>query len=88
MKLIEEEKMGTRVSRQEVVKKFLDTKAVDFAAIGKVVAEIGPSLAMADEPWEGFCGTMRTFFHCYIIQNPTPTQVLYVPPPTDLPKVP
>lgn len=59
--------MSNRVSHQDVVKKLLDTKSVDFAAVGKAVAELGPALAVADEPWEGFCGTMRTFFHCYII---------------------
>ena len=60
--------MSDRVNHQDVVKKLLDTKAVDFAAVGKTVAELGPALSLADEPWEGFCGTMRTFFHCYIIR--------------------
>ena len=57
-------------SHQEIVKKLLDAKAVDFAAVGKMVAELGPSLSLAEEPWDGFCGTMRTFFHCYVIHNP------------------
>lgn len=57
-------------SHQEIVKKLLDAKAVDFNAVGKMVAELGPSLSLADEPWDGFCGTMRTFFHCYIINPP------------------
>lgn len=61
---------GQSANHQEIVKKLLETKAVDFAAVGKMVAELGPSLSLADEPWDGFCGTMRTFFHCYIIQNP------------------
>ncbi|HTC92815.1 MAG TPA: hypothetical protein VK699_05130 [Terriglobales bacterium] len=55
---------------QEIVKRLLDSKAVDFTAIGKTVAELGPSLAVADEPWEGFCGTMRRFIHVYQIFNP------------------
>ncbi len=38
--------------RQQIVKKLIDTKAVDFTAIGKVVGELGPSLALANEPWE------------------------------------
>jgi hypothetical protein len=58
-------------NHQEIVKKILDSKAVDFAAIGKVVAEIGPSLSMAEEPWEGFCGTMRHFVRFYVI-SPIP----------------
>jgi hypothetical protein len=65
--------MGNRVNHQDLVKKFLDTKAVDFAAVAKVVAEVGPSLSLADEPWDGFCGTMRTFFHCYIVNPGTIT---------------
>lgn len=59
-----------KVNHQEIVKTLLDTKAVDFAAIGKFVAEKGPSIAVADEPWEGFCGTMRYFIHVYRIHNP------------------
>lgn len=62
--------MSNRVSHQEVVKKLLDSKAVDFNAIGKIVSEVGPSMALADEPWEGFCGTMRYFIHIYRIYNP------------------
>jgi len=61
--------MSSRVNHQDVVKRLLETKAVDFAAVGKAVAELGPSLSLADEPWEGFCGTMRTFFHCFIIRG-------------------
>ena len=65
--------MANRVNHQEIVRKVLDEKAVDFAAVGRVVAEIGPSLSLADEPWDGVCGTMRYFFHCYIIDvNPPP----------------
>jgi hypothetical protein len=74
--------MSSRVSHQEIVKRLLDTKTVDFAAIGKAVGEIGPSMALADEPWEGFCGTMRTFLHLYII-NPRPPGV--VDNPLDVP---
>lgn len=67
--------MANRVSHQDTVKRLLDAKAIDFEAVGKVIGELGPSLSMADEPWEGFCGTMRYFFHCYIIVEPPP------PPP-------
>jgi hypothetical protein len=61
--------MSNRVNHQDVVKKLLDTKAVDFNAIGKVVAELGPSLSMADEPWEDFCLTMQRFIRLFHI-NP------------------
>lgn len=59
--------MSERVNHQEIVKKILSTKAVDFAAIGKSFTEIAPSLALADEPWDGFCGTMRNFIHVYVL---------------------
>jgi hypothetical protein len=71
--------MAHRTNHQDIVKRLLDTKAVDFAAVGKVVAELGPTIALADEPWEGFCGTMRYFFHCYVIW-PTPGPVSVVDP--------
>jgi hypothetical protein len=61
--------MSNRVSHQDVVKRLLDAKAVDFGAVGKAVAELGPTLSLADEPWEGFCGTMRYFIRLFII-NP------------------
>ncbi len=57
--------MSQRVDHQEVVKKLLATKAVDFKAIGNTLSELGPSMALAEEPWEGFCGTMRTFVRVY-----------------------
>jgi len=57
--------MSQRINHQDIVKKALDAKAVDFAAVGKLIAELGPSVSLADEPWDFFCGTMRTFFHCY-----------------------
>jgi hypothetical protein len=59
--------MANRVNHQEVVKKLLDSKTVDFSAIGSAVAELGPSFSLADEPWDGFCGTMRTFVHLYVL---------------------
>jgi hypothetical protein len=61
--------MSNRVSHQEIVRKLLETKSIDFNAIGKTVAEIGPAVSLADEPWDMFCGTMRTFLRLYII-NP------------------
>jgi hypothetical protein len=62
--------MANRVNHQDVVKRLLENKAVDFGAIGKAVAELGPAMSMADEPWEGFCGTMRIFIRIFIINGP------------------
>ena len=52
-------------SHHEVVKKLIDNKAVNFDVIGKIVAELGPTLALSDDPWENFCGTMKMFIHLY-----------------------
>lgn len=62
--------MSAMMRHNEIVKKLLDTKAVDFNAIGKMVAELGPSVAVAEEPWDVFCGTMRTFIRVYRISGP------------------
>ena len=55
---------------QQIVSSFLNAKAVDFEAIGKMVAEIGPSRAVASEPWEEFCWTMRHFIRVYRMPDP------------------
>ena len=69
--------MSATVRHQDIVKNLLNAKAVDFAAIGKIVSEMGPSIAVLDEPWEGFCGTMRTFVRVYKIHTPgTPVENL------------
>ena len=62
--------MSNRVNHQEIVKRLLDAKTVDFKAIGQVVGELGPALSLADEPWEVFCGTMRGFIRLLIV-NPS-----------------
>lgn len=43
---------------QEIVKMLLDTKAINFEALGKVIATIGPSVvAMDDDGWIRMCGS-------------------------------
>ena len=53
------------IRHQEIVSKVLENKAVDFEAIGRMVGELGPTMASTYEPWEGFCGTMRNFVRVY-----------------------
>jgi hypothetical protein len=62
--------MSNTEHHKQMVKKLLDAKAVDFNAIGKVVAEVGPSLSLAEEPGDYFCGTNRIFVHIYRVFNP------------------
>lgn len=63
--------MSHSEQHKQLVKKLLDAKAVDFAAIGKIVAEVGPTLSLSDEPGDWFCGTNRIFFHVYRVFNPS-----------------
>jgi hypothetical protein len=35
-------------SNQEIVEKFVESKAIDFSAIGKVVTELGPALSASE----------------------------------------
>ena len=62
--------MNNSEQHKQLVKKLLDTKAVDFNAIGKVIAEAGPSLSLAEEPGDFFCGTNRIFVHIYRVFGP------------------
>jgi hypothetical protein len=62
--------MSNSEQHKQLVKRLLDAKAVDFNAIGKVVAEVGPSLSLAEEPGDFFCGTNRIFIHIYKVFNP------------------
>lgn len=59
------------VRHKDVVKALLDAKAVDFGAIAKVFAELGPSLAMSDEAFMAFGGTQRGFVQVYKISGPS-----------------
>ena len=50
---------------KEITKRVIESKAVNFDALGQAVAELGPQLAMMDDPWENFCGTMRYFIRVF-----------------------
>ena len=62
--------MVKRVDHQEVVGQLLESKAIDFEAIGNTLARLGPQLAMTDEPWESFCLTMRMMIWVYRFPGP------------------
>jgi hypothetical protein len=64
-------------NHQEVVKALLAKNAVDFKAIGAVVGELGPSVALLDDPWDYFCGTMRRFIRLHRLDtNMNPVEQL------------
>ena len=63
--------MSNSDQHRQVVKQLLETKAVDFSAVGRVIAEVGPSISLSEEPGDYFCGTNRIFFHVYRVFGPT-----------------
>jgi hypothetical protein len=69
--------MGNSDQHRQIVKQLLDSKAVDFTAIGKVVVEAGPSLSIAEEPVNLFCGVNCIFIRVYRVTDPgTPVENL------------
>ncbi len=50
---------------KEIAEKVIASKVVNFDALGKAVAELGPQLALMDDPWENFCGTMRYYIRIF-----------------------
>ena len=46
---------------REVASALIETKAVDFEAIGKSLASFGPTLALDADLEDGFCGVNRYF---------------------------
>ena len=63
--------MTNRINHQDIVNTVLKSKAVDFNAIGKTFAELGPSLSLADEPWEFILRNDALFYSC-IHSEPVP----------------
>jgi hypothetical protein len=58
-------KSGINQDEREIVTTLLESKAVDFEAIGNTLARVGPSAALTLDYEDVFCGTMRTFVHVY-----------------------
>jgi hypothetical protein len=65
--------MGLSGREREIVTALIETKAVDFEAIGKVLAKFGPTMALDMDYEDGFCGTMRYFTRVYT--GPFPPRV-------------
>lgn len=50
---------------KEVTKSILDAKIINYEALGKTISTLGPSLALRDDPWETFCGTMKFYIRIF-----------------------
>jgi len=51
--------------QNDISRALLEAKVVNYEALGKMVAKLGPQLAMMEDPWENFCGTMRYFIRIF-----------------------
>ncbi|HEY1626343.1 MAG TPA: hypothetical protein VGG16_21370 [Streptosporangiaceae bacterium] len=65
--------MGTEETARSraIVERLIESKAVDFEAIGRTLAEFGPSAALTMEGDDLFCGTMRRFVNVYRLADVT-----------------
>ncbi|HTZ68102.1 MAG TPA: hypothetical protein VMB83_11680 [Roseiarcus sp.] len=45
--------MPRNLSHEEIAEQFIKAKAFDFNAMGKLIAELGPELAIRDLGWHG-----------------------------------
>jgi hypothetical protein len=58
-------------AEHKIVTALIETKAVDFQAIGNAFAEHGASATLALDGEDFFCGTMRRFIRIYRINDPS-----------------
>lgn len=53
------------IDPKDITKTVIDSKVINFDALGKMVAQLGPQVVFNDDPWENFCGTMRYFIRIF-----------------------
>jgi len=64
--------MALNDREREVVAALNETKAVDFEAIGRALAQFGPTAALDFDYEPIFCGTMRYYTHVFRAFTPIP----------------
>ena len=42
-----------QLSHEEIAQRFVDAKVLDFTAMGKLITQLGPELAVSDQGWHG-----------------------------------
>lgn len=50
---------------KNIAKFVLEANVINYDALGKTIAKLGPELIYLDEPWETFCGTMKYYIRIY-----------------------
>jgi hypothetical protein len=54
------------ISHEEIAKRFVESKAVDYNAVGRFIAELGPILATQDQGWHGVSFGKYNFLACML----------------------
>jgi hypothetical protein len=57
--------MPKTISHEEIAERFVQAKVVDFNALGKLITEIGPALAVNDQGWHGVSFGRWNWLACY-----------------------
>ncbi len=50
---------------KEIAKAVMEAKVVNFEALGKTVAQLGPQLASQADQWANCCGTLRSVIRIF-----------------------
>jgi hypothetical protein len=58
--------MSKTLSHEQIAQRFLDAKVTDFNAMGKLIAELGPQLAVSDQGWHGVSFGRYNILHCML----------------------
>jgi hypothetical protein len=56
--------MPKTLSHEEIAQRFVETKVIDFSAMGKFIAEMGPILAVSSQGWHGVNIGRYNFLAC------------------------
>ena len=57
--------MNRQLSHEEIAQRFVDAKVIDFTAMGKLVAELGPTLATNDQGVHGVSFGRYNWYACF-----------------------
>lgn len=58
--------MTKHLSHEDIAQRFVDAKVIDFSAMGKLITELGPTLAVNDQGWHGVNFGRFNWHACFI----------------------
>jgi hypothetical protein len=67
--------MPKNLSHEDIAQRFVDAKVIDFNAMGKLIAELGPVLAVNDLGWHGVNFGRFNHLACFLRADDVPRLV-------------